>query len=58
MTVVLGRFRPSLTTGADDVAWLETTYLSDDVRVGRGNKGSVFFLTRTDEPCPLTPADF
>ncbi|KAH8057335.1 hypothetical protein JL722_6990 [Aureococcus anophagefferens] len=52
------QFRPSLTTGADDVAWLETTYLSDDVRVGRGNKGSVFFLTRTDEPCPLTPADF
>mmetsp|Transcript_22456 Transcript_22456/g.46126 ORF Transcript_22456/g.46126 Transcript_22456/m.46126 type:complete len:277 (-) Transcript_22456:189-1019(-) len=27
-------------------SWLETTYLSETLRVGRGNKGSVFVLTR------------
>jgi hypothetical protein len=27
-------------------SWLETTHLSDTLRIGRGNKGSVFVLTR------------
>ncbi|BAU41650.1 PAP/fibrillin family protein [Leptolyngbya sp. O-77] len=26
--------------------WLEITYLDDDLRIGRGNEGSVFVLTR------------
>lgn len=32
--------------GSKDAGWLETTYLSDDMRIGRGNKGSLFILTR------------
>ena len=36
-------------SGADDASWLETTYLSDKVRLGRGNKGSIFVLRRLDE---------
>jgi hypothetical protein len=27
--------------------WLDTTYLDDDLRIGRGNEGSVFVLTKT-----------
>jgi hypothetical protein len=27
-------------------AWLETTFVSDSIRIARGNKGSVFVLTR------------
>ncbi|NEP29276.1 PAP/fibrillin family protein, partial [Moorena sp. SIO3I6] len=26
--------------------WLEITYLDDDLRIGRGNQGSVFVLTK------------
>ena len=41
------KFNPALFTGGQESsAWLETTYLSDNVRVGRGNKGSCFLLTR------------
>lgn len=29
--------------------WLETTFLSDEVRIGRGNKGTCFVLTRDYE---------
>lgn len=32
--------------GSRNAGWLETTYVSKDVRIGRGNKGSVFILTR------------
>lgn len=32
--------------GIKDNGWLETTYLDDDMRIGRGNKGSLFVLTR------------
>ncbi len=32
--------------GSRNAGWLETTYISKDVRIGRGNKGSVFILTR------------
>jgi len=39
--------RPKLFTGdTENSAWLETTYLSDRLRVGRGNKGSCFLLER------------
>jgi hypothetical protein len=37
---------PALERGAADASWLDTTYISDDVRLGRGNKGSVFVLKR------------
>jgi hypothetical protein len=32
--------------GIKDSGWLETTYLDEDLRLGRGNKGSLFVLTR------------
>ncbi|KAK1740507.1 hypothetical protein QTG54_008602 [Skeletonema marinoi] len=32
--------------GSYDSGWVETTYVSDSVRIGRGNKGSMFILTR------------
>mmetsp|Transcript_14692 Transcript_14692/g.31182 ORF Transcript_14692/g.31182 Transcript_14692/m.31182 type:complete len:265 (+) Transcript_14692:163-957(+) len=32
--------------GSKNAGWVETTYLSPDVRIGRGNKGSLFVLTR------------
>lgn len=30
----------------DQQGWLDTTYLDDDLRIGRGNEGSVFVLTK------------
>jgi len=35
--------------GSKEAGWLETTYVSDKVRIGRGNKGSMFVLTRDRE---------
>ena len=32
--------------GIRDNGWLETTYVDRDIRIGRGNKGSLFVLTR------------
>lgn len=32
--------------GSKDNGWLETTYLDDELRLGRGNKGTMFVLTR------------
>jgi hypothetical protein len=32
--------------GTKDNGWLETTYLDSDLRIGRGNKGTLFVLTR------------
>ena len=32
--------------GSDVGGWLETTYLGHDMRIGRGNKGTMFVLTR------------
>ena len=32
--------------GSNDNGWLETTFLDDDIRIGRGNKGTMFVLTR------------
>jgi len=55
---LIDKLKPDLVTGGDAASWLETTYLSDAVRVGRGNKGSVFVLARTDAPTPLRPAEF
>ncbi|CAM9442096.1 unnamed protein product [Phaeothamnion confervicola] len=34
----LGRFSPT--------GWLETTYVNENIRIARGNKGSIFVLTR------------
>lgn len=46
-------FNPSLFTGGNEsTAWLETTYLSDTLRVGRGNKGSCFLLEKGPSPLP------
>mmetsp|Transcript_16233 Transcript_16233/g.30708 ORF Transcript_16233/g.30708 Transcript_16233/m.30708 type:complete len:146 (-) Transcript_16233:3123-3560(-) len=39
----------SLIVGTDENGWLETTYVSDRVRIGRGNKGSMFVLTRSKD---------
>ena len=36
----------ALVRGTKDSGWLETTFLDEDVRIGRGNKGSLFILTR------------
>ena len=41
--------RPALTDGDADGPWLETTYLSERVRLGRGNKGSIFVLSRSND---------
>jgi hypothetical protein len=30
----------------DRQGWLDITYLDDDLRIGRGNEGSVFVLTK------------
>mmetsp|Transcript_33947 Transcript_33947/g.56133 ORF Transcript_33947/g.56133 Transcript_33947/m.56133 type:complete len:268 (-) Transcript_33947:302-1105(-) len=46
---IIQRVRPALTDGDADGPWLETTYLSDRVRLGRGNKGSIFILRRSDD---------
>lgn len=37
-----------LVKGTNENGWLETTYLSDTMRIGRGNKGSMFILTRDE----------
>jgi hypothetical protein len=39
----------SMIVGTDESGWLETTYVSDSVRIGRGNKGSMFVLTRSED---------
>lgn len=36
----------ALLRGTNDSGWLETTFVDDDIRIGRGNKGSLFILTR------------
>jgi len=36
----------ALIKGNPENGWLETTYLDDDIRIGRGNKGTMFVLTR------------
>jgi hypothetical protein len=33
-------------TNRDQQGWLDVTYLDDDMRIGRGNEGSVFVLTK------------
>mmetsp|Transcript_22117 Transcript_22117/g.33427 ORF Transcript_22117/g.33427 Transcript_22117/m.33427 type:complete len:267 (+) Transcript_22117:147-947(+) len=38
----------SFLRGTDQLGWLETTYASDSVRIGRGNRGSMFILTREE----------
>lgn len=32
--------------GSKEAGWVETTYISNNMRIGRGNKGSLFILTR------------
>lgn len=36
----------ALLKGTKESGWLETTYISENLRIGRGNKGSLFVLTR------------
>jgi PAP_fibrillin len=38
---IIGTIRNSKDNG-----WLETTFLDSDMRIGRGNKGTMFILTR------------
>ena len=39
--------------GIKDNGWLETTYIDQDLRIGRGNKGTMFVLTR--DPDAVSP---
>jgi len=39
--------------GSADNGWLETTYLDKSLRIGRGNKGTMFVLTK--DPGAVTP---
>lgn len=44
------KFFPSLDFGIENReqrGWLDITYLDNDMRIGRGNEGSVFVLTKT-----------
>jgi hypothetical protein len=41
--------RAALKGGEKAGGWLETTYLDKDIRIGRGNRGSLFILTRDSE---------
>eukprot|EP00631_Chrysoreinhardia_giraudii_P006683 CAMPEP_0197423450 /NCGR_PEP_ID=MMETSP1170-20131217/21757_1 /TAXON_ID=54406 /ORGANISM="Sarcinochrysis sp, Strain CCMP770" /LENGTH=223 /DNA_ID=CAMNT_0042950871 /DNA_START=19 /DNA_END=690 /DNA_ORIENTATION=+ len=44
---MIRKYQPHLLYGKDgNAAWVETTYVGDDCRIGRGNKGGVFFLER------------
>ena len=39
--------------GIRENGWLETTFIDEDIRIGRGNKGTMFVLTR--DPTAVTP---
>ena len=39
--------------GSKENGWLETTFVDQDVRIGRGNKGTMFVLTR--DPAAVKP---
>lgn len=39
----------AIVRGSGDNGWLETTFLDDEMRIGRGNKGTMFVLTRDPE---------
>jgi hypothetical protein len=32
---------------SEQQGWLDITYIDDDLRIGRGNEGSVFVLSKT-----------
>lgn len=40
---------PFLNGGSRDNGWVETTYIDDDIRIGRGNKGTLFVITRSQD---------
>lgn len=48
LTLELGFFFDILAAlrGSKDTGWLETTYIDEDMRIGRGDKGTMFVLTR------------
>ena len=35
--------------GSRDNGWIETTYIDYDIRIGRGNKGTLFVITRSKD---------
>jgi hypothetical protein len=45
---ILFRLRAFLRNGQTAGGWLETTYLDEGLRIGRGNRGSLFVLTREE----------
>jgi len=34
-------------TSTNQKGWLETTYLDENLRIGRGNEGSLFILAKS-----------
>ena len=46
--------KPDLASGDSYAPWLDTTYISQKVRLGRGNKGSIFVLQKQAGDGPLT----
>ena len=47
------RLRPALANGDESTSWLDTTYISERMRLGRGNKGSIFVLEKQEGIGPL-----
>ena len=39
----------ALIRGTEESGWLETTYIDSTMRIGRGNKGTLFVLTRSSD---------
>ena len=39
----------ALFRGTEESGWLETTYVDSTMRIGRGNKGTMFVLTRSSD---------
>ncbi|CAN0409849.1 unnamed protein product, partial [Hapterophycus canaliculatus] len=43
--------------GAQVKGWIDVTYLSERLRIARGNKGTLFVLQRPPSPpCPAPPS--
>lgn len=50
---LIRNLKPALANGDNDASWLDTTYVSERMRLGRGNKGSIFILEKQAGGGPL-----